>query len=56
MTCPVCGRYASADPETGYDADDLCPSCQADGWTEQASGELINVNVEDGGERDAEDL
>lgn len=27
MTCPNCGRWSPADPETGYDADDLCPDC-----------------------------
>lgn len=29
MTCTNCGRYAPPDPETGYDADDLCPDCRA---------------------------
>lgn len=27
MTCPNCGCWAPPDPETGYDADDICPSC-----------------------------
>jgi len=29
VTCPNCGRYAPADAETGYDADELCPDCAA---------------------------
>ena len=28
MTCDRCGRYAQPDPDTGYDADVLCPDCQ----------------------------
>jgi len=28
MTCPHCGRYGPPDPETGYDADELCPDCK----------------------------
>ena len=24
MICPVCGRFAEPDPETGYDCDDPC--------------------------------
>jgi hypothetical protein len=28
MTCMHCGRYAPPCRETGYDADDLCPSCR----------------------------
>jgi hypothetical protein len=28
MTCQNCGRYAPADAETGYDADELCPECE----------------------------
>lgn len=27
MTCPCCHTVAPADPLTGYDADDVCPSC-----------------------------
>ncbi len=30
MECTVCGRYASPDHETGYDADDTCPDCAAE--------------------------
>ena len=29
MTCPDCGAWAPADPTTGYDADERCPSCAA---------------------------
>src|SRR5712691_12100353 len=29
MTCEVCGKWAPPDPETGYDADTICPACQA---------------------------
>ncbi len=27
MDCQHCGRYSPPCPETGYDADTLCPSC-----------------------------
>ena len=27
MTCPVCGRYAEPDRETGYDSDSTCSQC-----------------------------
>ena len=27
MICDICGRYSPPDPETGYDAEDQCPSC-----------------------------
>lgn len=30
MTCPNCGLYSPPDPETGYDADELCPDCADD--------------------------
>lgn len=29
MVCCVCGRWAQPDRETGYDADDVCPDCDA---------------------------
>lgn len=29
MTCDHCGAYAPPDPDTGDDADHLCPWCQA---------------------------
>jgi hypothetical protein len=29
MECRICGRWAAADSETGYDADDVCPDCEA---------------------------
>lgn len=41
MTCPVCGLFADPDPETGYDADDICPTCQRLGWSLTAGGTLI---------------
>lgn len=28
MNCPACGAWGPADPETGYDADELCPNCR----------------------------
>ena len=28
MQCPDCGRWEPADRETGYDADELCPTCK----------------------------
>jgi len=30
MICQHCGRYEPPDRETGYDADPLCPTCQAE--------------------------
>ncbi len=30
MTCMSCGRVSAPCPETGYDADDLCPTCAAE--------------------------
>lgn len=33
MTCRECGRLAPPDPETGYDADDLCLWCAKDADT-----------------------
>lgn len=42
-TCTVCGCFAPGDPDTGYDADSLCPSCQADGFTETIDGVIVNV-------------
>jgi hypothetical protein len=29
MECCRCGLWAPPDPTTGYDADQLCPECQA---------------------------
>ena len=28
MQCDICGRYMPPDPETGYNADSVCPECQ----------------------------
>lgn len=28
FVCIGCGRTAAADPDTGYDADSLCPTCR----------------------------
>lgn len=39
--CTLCGRWAPPDPETGYDADGLCPTCQADSWTETMNGLMV---------------
>lgn len=41
MSCPVCGRYGEPERETGYDANDVCPTCQRYGWTVTSAGELI---------------
>lgn len=30
MNCPNCGCWSPPDRETGYDADELCPSCKAE--------------------------
>lgn len=45
MTCPVCGRYGRPDPETGYDGDDICPSCARLGWTQDADGTVTRDDV-----------
>ena len=37
MNCLKCGGWAPADPETGYDGDDICPSCQI--WTTESFDE-----------------
>ena len=41
MTCPVCGCWSPDDSETGYGADELCPSCKAEGFTVTANGDII---------------
>lgn len=49
MTCQVCGRYSAPCPFTGYDADDLCPECQAADDALEAlarAGELEEEHVE----------
>lgn len=46
MNCPICHRYAPDDPETGYNVDDVCPDCSAQGWTLDARGNVVNVNEE----------
>lgn len=40
MECPVCGRYAPPDPDTGYDGDDICSTCAAEGFTIMADGNI----------------
>lgn len=42
MTCPNCGREGADDPETGYSADELCPTCKADGWDIDNDGNLFH--------------
>lgn len=41
MECPACGRYAPPDPDTGYDADDICGECSRDGFTIDAEGHVV---------------
>jgi len=34
MECPTCGKWAEADPDTGYDADGYCSErCELEGET-----------------------
>ena len=40
--CPICQVYGPPDPETGYDAPDICLTCAAEGWTYDRHGVLIN--------------
>lgn len=48
--CPVCHRWAPPDSETGYDADELCPYCKDNGWTEDGEGRIVreDEDAEDG--------
>lgn len=48
MTCPVCGCFAPPCPETGYNADELCPSCKDVGWIETTVGVIVNEREPDG--------
>ncbi len=41
MKCPICGAWAPPDPETGYDAEELCGACQADGYSETLDGQIV---------------
>ena len=43
MTCTDCGRDAPPDPETGYDADDVCQACLA--LREAAEAEAYEVGT-----------
>lgn len=42
MECPICGLSSPADPETGYNAPDVCISCAKLGWTYDSHGNLIH--------------
>ena len=43
--CKDCGRTAPADPDSGYDADELCPDCrQAE---EERTGQDLDTLAED---------
>lgn len=42
MTCPICNIWTPPDPESGYDADDICGQCALLGWTFDPHGNLIN--------------
>lgn len=43
MTCTICGRYAEPDRETGYDADEMCPSCAYDReWNAANRGDTVD--------------
>ena len=42
MTCPVCGCWSPDDSETGYGADELCPSCKDDGFMITADGHIVH--------------
>lgn len=34
MICSVCGTWRAGDMQTGYDGDEMCHACVADGWDE----------------------
>lgn len=56
MTCDICGAWSPGDPETGYDADRVCPSCGNEGWTDTAHGLVVNErNITDEFETDLDD-
>lgn len=42
MECPICGLWTSADPDTGHDADEICPRCASYGWVYAGDGSIIN--------------
>lgn len=53
MECPRCGRWAPPDPETGYDADELCPECKdmfadehPDDWEDLLEDAEMHLNDE----------
>lgn len=55
MTCERCGKWAPADPETGYDADGICPECEekedtpCDGSSDDCDGiATVTVDTSDG--------
>jgi hypothetical protein len=52
MTCPACGVYGEPDPETGYDGDDLCPTCQAAGWDLDGHGHVFHERTDGHAEDD----
>lgn len=45
--CPVCGRWAPMDRETGYCADEICPTCQRNGWDADNGGNVFNHHDQD---------
>lgn len=47
MTCPICQRWSRADPETGYDADDICPDCRDEGYYLDRQGHIQIDGMED---------
>jgi hypothetical protein len=51
MECPSCGAWSPPDPETGYDADDLCPDC-----AEREANEEENDNDENDNDSDSDNV
>jgi hypothetical protein len=55
MTCPICGRYAPADPNTGYDRDEICPDHtkkEIEEWIDFEEDELGVLKDVDPGDED----
>ena len=47
MECLTCGLFCPPDPETGYDGDDICPTCAAEGFDIGSDGEILAPEPED---------
>ena len=49
MECKYCGRWSPVDRETGYDADDVCPTCaeSEDDWNDEDDITHVDLPQED---------